>query len=120
MPRSSSSSQKSITPVPNNTSVFRNPYSSVGITSTPSAPSLGQSIKEGFGLGAGSAIAHRVVTSILGAPTVTLSQPAPEKKADPCERERTAFENCMKTQSIDTFCGQEQLSYTECIRMSKH
>lgn len=101
---------------------FTNPYSSVGHTLPTAAPTqtLGQSVKEGFGLGVGSAVAHRVVASIFGAPTVNVVQPTSSARTNqhPCDKERIAFESCMKTQSIDTFCGQEQIAYTDCIRMS--
>jgi hypothetical protein len=77
-------------------------------------------MKEGFGLGAGSAIAHRVVASIFGPPTVnTVASPSPQAPSQPCDKERYAFENCMKTQSMETFCGQEQMAYTRCIQLSK-
>ncbi len=121
MPRSqssTSSSKRSSSNVPSTT--FRNPYSSVASTTpalSSTAPSLGQSVKEGFGLGVGSAVAHRVVASIFGAPTVNVTQPVHTNK-EPCDKERLAFENCMKTQSFETFCGQQQLAYTTCIRDS--
>lgn len=51
------------------------------------APTLGQSMKDGFGLGIGSAIAHRVVSGIFGAPTVNTVAAPP--------REPTAFEQCV-------------------------
>ena len=51
----------------------------------PSAgPSLGQSIKDGVGLGIGSAIGHRIVSSIFGAPSVSVTAQGP-----------TAFEKCI-------------------------
>jgi hypothetical protein len=75
-------------------------------------------MKEGFGLGVGSAIAHRVVGSMFGAPTVNITQ-ASTPITNPCDKERFAFESCMKTQSMETFCGQEQIAYTDCIRMVK-
>lgn len=127
MPRSSSTSRSSsqrthtpslptLPPTP-----FRNPYSSVG-QPLPNAgtPTLGQSMKDGFGLGVGSAIAHRVVGSIFGAPTVnTVVTGAPQAAPkNPCDKERYAFEACMKTQSMETFCGQEQMAYTNCIKVS--
>lgn len=50
------------------------------------APTLGQSLKDGFGLGFGSAIAQRMVSGIFGAPTIqTVAAP----------RETTAFEQCV-------------------------
>ncbi len=124
MPRSSSRTQpypKSSTLAP--TPVFRNPYSSVGATTSPPShltieqPTLGQTIKQGFGFGAGSAIAHR----ILG-PTPTILQAPSDKKVEhPCEKELIAFESCMKTRSTDDYCGNEQMAYTHCLRLeSKH
>lgn len=118
MPRSSHSSNKSkpstYAPVP-----FQNPMSSVGHP-VPSAPTFGQTLKEGFALGTGSAIAHRMISSVFGAPTVNVQTPSSSQAVQqPCEKERTAFENCMKTKSTDDFCGEQQLSYTQCLRLSK-
>lgn len=39
------------------------------------APTLGQTVKEGFGLGLGSAVAHRVVGAVLGPPKVEMIKP---------------------------------------------
>lgn len=55
-------------------------------------PTLGQSIKDGFGLGIGSAIGHRIVSGIFGAPTVNVTT-AP--------REPTAFEKCISEHRDD-------------------
>lgn len=123
MPRTSSSvsqsrsAHKSSSPV---TVPFRNPLSGVGTYSPSPAPTFGQSMKDGFGLGVGSAIAQRVVSSVLGAPTVNVSSPS-QVSNNPCDKERMAFESCMKTQSMESFCGQQQMAYTECIRLTnKH
>lgn len=116
MPRSSYPQYKSKpshkAPVP-----FQNPMSSVGHPA-PSTPTFGQTLKEGFALGTGSAIAHRVVSSVFGAPTINV-QSSSQTVQQPCEKERTAFENCMKTKSTDDFCGEQQMSYTQCLRISK-
>ena len=111
MPRSSSSQTKPAirNPTP---ATFTNPYSSVGAV-VPQQPTLGQSIKQGFGFGAGSAIAHRILNSF---PTIT---PTDKKNDNPCEKERVAFETCMKTKSADDFCGEHQMGYTQCLRISK-
>lgn len=95
-------------------SVFQNPYSSVANSATPS-PSLGQTIKEGLAFGTGSAIAHRIFNPF---PTVqpTPTAPTEKKPTDPCQKERYAFEVCMKTTSIDTYCSIEQSTYAQCIR----
>jgi hypothetical protein len=120
MPRTNSrlSDKKPTRNVPS--TKFQNPYSSVATTAAPppALPSFGQTMKEGFSLGVGSAIAHRVVGAIFGAPTVNVSQTS-TPIAHPCDKERFAFESCMKTQSMDTFCGQEQIAYTDCIHMTK-
>jgi hypothetical protein len=50
------------------------------------APTLGQSLKDGFGLGFGSAIAQRMVSGIFGAPTI---------QTVPAKAEPTAFEQCV-------------------------
>ena len=110
MPRSSSHSKTS------SPAVFRNPYSSVGNTQTVHVeqPTLGQTLKQGFGFGAGSAIAHR----IFGA-TPTIITPTDKKTELLCEKELIAFQNCMQYKTADEFCGQEQSSYTQCLRLSK-
>ena len=47
------------------------------------APTLGQTIKEGFGLGLGSAVAHRVVGAVLGPPKIEMvTVPAPKQSYD--------------------------------------
>jgi hypothetical protein len=112
MPRSSSSQTR---PAVNYhpPAKFTNPYSSVG---TPSRveieqPTLGQSLKQGFGFGAGSAIAHRLLNPF---PTIA---PSDKKTESPCEKERHAFETCMKTKSAEDFCGEQQMGYTQCLRI---
>ncbi len=77
-------------------------------------PTLGQSLKQGFGFGAGSAIAHRM----FGA-TPQVIMPSDKKVESPCEKERISFENCMKIKSSDDFCGNEQISYTQCLKLSQ-
>lgn len=57
----------------------------------PAAPTLGQSIKEGFGFGMGSAIAHRIFGP---KPTVVVQQaPAPAVSASVLPAE---YVQCMK------------------------
>jgi len=127
MPRNSSptkSHSTSYNPTPSPTAPvpFRNPYSTVGDPlATSSRPSLGQSIKEGFGLGAGSAIAQRMVSAVFGAPTINTvsTNTTPPSFKYQCGQELLAFETCIKTQSIETFCGQEQTAFTSCIQLSK-
>ena len=110
MPRTSSTPQKRQTssPVP-----FQNPLSNVGHP-TPSAPSFGQTLKEGFAFGTGSAIAHRIFN-----PFTTAAVPVQKKIESPCEKERLAFETCMKFKTAEDFCGNEQMGYTQCLRISR-
>jgi hypothetical protein len=122
MPRSSSSSSKPKSNYP----VQRAPsiHSTLPTpSSTPlpvSQPSLGQMVKEGIGFGVGSAIAQRAVSAVFGAPTINMtSSPSQQNVVRPCEKELNAFETCMKTKSSDDFCGNEQISYTRCLRLSK-
>ena len=79
-------------------------------------PTLGQSLKQGFGFGAGSAIAHRIFGM---APTIIAPAPSQSEVKLPCDKERTAFENCMKTKSSDDFCGEQQIAYTHCLHLGK-
>jgi hypothetical protein len=106
MPRSSSSQSK--LPVK-----YTPPQSSTPSRMEIEQPTFGQTLKQGFGFGAGSAIAHRLLNPF---PTLTLSD---KKIQETCEKERLAFETCMKTKSADDFCGNEQMSYTQCIRLSR-
>lgn len=50
------------------------------------APSLGQSIKEGFGVGVGVSIAQRMMTGLFGAPKVQVEQ---------TPKTLTAYEQCL-------------------------
>ena len=111
MPRSSSSQTKP--PILSQRApAFTNPYSSVGAV-VPHQPTLGQSIKQGLGFGAGSAIAHRFLNPF---PSV---YPTDDKAEEACKKERLAFEMCMKTKSVEDFCGEQQMGYTKCLRISK-
>lgn len=86
-------------------------------------PSFGQVLKEGIGFGAGSAIGHRIVGAVLGAPSTPVStSTAPptlpvEAPSGKCTTERKAFELCLKTKSDDQ-CNNEILSYKQCIELS--
>lgn len=83
----------------------------------PQAPTMMQSMKDGFGLGLGSSIAHNVVGRMFGAPAYTPNRPTePEKK--PCANELREFENCLVS-SDTTFCGDKQNAYVECIKLNK-
>jgi hypothetical protein len=59
------------------------------------APTIGQSIKDGFGLGVGVSLANRLVTGIFGPPTVQTQQTVIQKNVP------TAFEQCIAENSGD-------------------
>ncbi len=112
MPRTSSSPQRKTTPISHPPVVLQTPSSSI-IHSTPQGPTFGQTLKEGFAFGTGSAIAHRIFNPFVP------STPSQQKIESPCEKERLAFETCMKFKSADDFCGNEQMGYTQCLRLTK-
>jgi len=105
MPRNSKPSKPT---VPTNSPPrFTNPMSSVSPL-VPTQPSFGDTVKQGLAWGTGNAIAHRIF-----GPTVAI--PLQTKIESPCEKERVAFESCMKTKSTEDFCGEEQMMYTRCL-----
>jgi hypothetical protein len=68
-------------------------------------PSIGQSIKDGIGLGIGSSIGRHIFDSFFG----RMEEPV---KPEKCVRERREFENCMRTNSS---CEDKQYSYKQCL-----
>ncbi len=122
MPRSNSSKSSSTTK-PSSPVVLRNPYSSVANT-TPSVtvptPTFGQTLKEGFAFGTGSALAHRFFNPFPTGAASTAATPVTvnHNNKKPCEAEQIAFEACLKTRSMDAYCDNEQLAFTTCIRDS--
>ena len=60
------------------------------IPTSVSTPTFGQTLKEGFAFGTGSAIAHRVVGAIFGPLTAAPVAPAPPRVS-----EKTPYEQCL-------------------------
>ena len=117
MPRSSTSSRSS----PHSSLSKYKPSTVVPYTPHIEQPTLGQTVKQGFGLGVGSGIGHVLVGRVFGvgsptAPTVSPHQTSPPKK-ETCEFERKVFENCLINHR--ELCHNEQLSLTECLKLSK-
>ncbi len=82
-------------------------------------PTMMQSMKDGFGLGLGSSIAHNVVGRMFGAPAYTPNKPSSDSaEKKPCAAELREFENCFVS-SDTTFCGDKQNTYVECIKQNK-
>jgi hypothetical protein len=125
MPRSSKSS---VAPLAT-TSRHINTYDNKKVAPAPQVqpqpisvpqPSFGQIVKEGFGLGAGQAIAHRAVSAILGPTQISVaSAPPTETKISQssCETERHQFESCLKSKSFDSDCDSQMFALKQCIQL---
>ena len=87
MPRQSTT-KKAIAPV---TIVPRQSSTPVPLPTSVSTPTFGQTLKEGFAFGTGSAIAHRVVGAIFG----PLTAAATATPAAPRVSEKTPYEQCL-------------------------
>lgn len=111
MPRTQSS--KSTQTLPAIKPSFPNPMSSVAAYPPSVSSNFGQVVKEGFAFGTGSAIAHRIF-----GPGIPFSSPKP-MSGTLCDKERLAFESCLKTKSAEDFCGNEQLAYATCVQLKK-
>ena len=115
MPRSQSRQTKPTT-LP--TSLPRNQPASIANTSLHvEQPTFGQTMKQGFGFGAGSAIAHNMIGALL-TPSISAPAPSDKKVTPPCEKELLAYQVCLKTMSSDDFCGHQQTSFTQCLQTS--
>lgn len=69
-------------------------------------PSIGQSIKDGFGIGIGSSIGRHLFESFFH----RIEEPAKHEK---CAIERREFENCMRTNSS---CEDRQITFQQCLQ----
>lgn len=85
-------------------------------------PTLGQSVKDGFGLGVGSSLGHRAVSWMFGPPAVA-SVPAAgaatgaptAAPADPCQTQKGEMDACFKFRDFDSDCFEQVRSYKECV-----
>jgi len=69
-------------------------------------PGFFSAVKDGLGLGFGSAIAHRVVGSVLGSSQYTQVQPQPQAQAQTqvLEKKNTEYDQCMKDYNNRDVC----------------
>ena len=86
-----------------------------------SGPTLGQSVKDGFGLGVGSSLGHRAVSWMFGPPAVGVATPTAggpaAAPADPCQTQKGEMDACFKSWDSDRF---EQVRiYKACVNMGK-
>jgi hypothetical protein len=117
MPRTHSTpNSKAIAPSKNN--LLPAPQQKNPIPMTPvqyPQMSFGQSMKDGFGLGVGSAIAQRMVGAFFPTNRTAVVPEPSRMKQEACETQRTAFENCLLNES-EYFCHEQQAILTQCLR----
>jgi hypothetical protein len=83
-------------------------------------PTLGQSMKEGFGLGVGVSVAQRLVDGVFGARPPALAPapaPVPQLPVQPCAETLKALSACYKHFERD--CPVELTAYMECMKAEK-
>lgn len=76
---------------------------------------LKETVIAGLGIGAGSEIAHRVVSSILGPRTVEVSH---SKPLNVCQEMLQTYEKCIKQTQQNDLCTNDLENYKKCIRES--
>lgn len=91
MPRQTAT-KKAIAPV---TIVPRQSSTPVPLPTSVSTPTFGQTLKEGFAFGTGSAIAHRVVGAIFGPLTAAATATPATPATAPRVSEKTPYEQCL-------------------------
>lgn len=84
--------------------------------------SMIQTMKEGFGFGVGSSIAHRVVGGILGSSQSTVSPPPPSPTPYPYPREyaQCILENEKNPNVCQPFLGKDKSIWKECMESSAY
>lgn len=116
MPRTASSSSRPKSSVP----AVRHSAPVAPFHATPSGPTLGQSIKDGIGLGIGSSIGHRITSAFFGPPTVAtvVKHEAPAAPAPCPERQKLdfAFASCLEATLKPSECDAELSAYTACLQ----
>jgi hypothetical protein len=115
MPRTASSSSRPKSSVP----AVRHSAPVAPFHTTPSGPTLGQSIKDGIGLGIGSSIGHRITSAFFGPPTVAtvVKHETPAVVAPCAEKQKLdfAFTSCLEATLKPSACDAELAAYTECL-----
>ena len=92
-------------------STMQPPHISASAASAPI--SFGQSVKEGFGLGIGSAIGHRIIASLFASPP-----PSPPSPPSPCAAQQTTFDTCIKEQKEVRICQEHLDALHKCFEQS--
>ena len=101
------------------------PFHATPPTLSVERPTLGQSMKEGFGVGIGMSVARNLVDRWF-APSVPPSTPNPvpimessssSKTLGGCNRELQALNACLATEKGDGVCSDVLRSYSQCQEM---
>lgn len=80
-------------------------------------PTLGQSMKEGFGLGVGMSVARNLVDGVFGTkPPAPVTAPVPQLPVQHCAETLKALSACYKHFERD--CPGELTAYMECMKGS--
>jgi len=80
------------------------------------APSLLQTVKEGFAFGVGSAVARTAVDSLFSGNSKSTVSPPPKQTAEkPCRDLLDSYESCLRLSSQDTTCSNEMISFLQCL-----
>ena len=69
-------------------------------------------VKDGFALGVGSSIGHRVVNSLFGSSASNAS-------SQPCSQEKTSFDTCIQERKAVDECQMRLDALNKCIDNSK-
>ena len=80
--------------------------------------SFSQSVKEGIGLGVGSAIGHRIISSLFGSPTTTPASASAKQEEAPCASQKSTFDTCIKERKEVMICQEHLDSYHKCLDQS--
>ena len=95
---------------------------------SPAAPSFMQSVKDGIGLGAGSAIGHRIIGGIFGPTSSTTMPPPMPSPTQPIPLEKPHYasdnyiqcihENREKPQVCTPFLSKDKSPWTLCMEQN--
>jgi len=107
MPRSKSPSVHHLVPAlpPKPVALTPLPPKPVGLAV---APSLAQTLKEGFAFGIGSSVARTAVDRMFSTKEETVD----------CYDQKRAFDLCLLVEGNESFCGDEKNRYKKCLEPS--
>ena len=101
----------------NHTQPLSKPLSKNHTQQSSTFSNIKDTIISGFGLGVGSEIAHRAVSSIIGPRTVEIqhSQSNSSNSNSSCQEQIKIYEKCLK-QSNQKNCIDDLETYQQCVK----